>query len=485
MTTSYDIWLILLSLLAFGSAILVAFRAGISSRQGHIDIGHIGYKDALTKLPNRHAFQYQLEAATKRCTRAGNTIALAYVDLDHFKPINDNFGHHVGDIILISVARRLQAAVRGCDSVARLGGDEFVVLFEEIKSKEDITPIVERIISSFREPFLIDRHQIELSCSIGIALYPYDSDIEKLMINADAAMYKAKEDGRNQFKFFDSEIESETDSLLQMQYDLHAAIENNQFYLAFQPKVDSKTRQLVGAEALIRWNHPTKGIIPPREFIPIAEHFGVINQINGWVIEEACRAICRAKVQGIDLNLSVNLSRQQFRNTFLVEETVKWLTQYDVPTQNLTFEIKETAAIKNEAQFRLLLAKVKAANIKIALDDFGLHPFTLTYLQNLEVNELKLDRIFISKIDQDKASKALVDAVIRLAHALNLNVVAEGVETEAQRDLLAELDCNHLQGYLFSEPVSEDQLFMQFKQLEIHFETTGPSVVSDYQEALM
>ncbi len=485
MTISYSNWPILLSLLALGFAIFAALRTSLSSRQKYVDIGHIGYKDALTKLPNRHAFQYQLEAAAKRCTRVGNTIALAYIDLDHFKPVNDSFGHHVGDIILTSVARRLQAAVRGCDSVARLGGDEFVVLFEEIKSREDIIPIVERIISSFRDPFLIDRHQIEMSCSIGIALYPYDSDIEKLMINADAAMYKAKEDGRNQFKFFDSEIESETDSLLEMQYDLHAAIENNQFSLAFQPKVDSKTRSLAGAEALIRWNHPTKGIIPPQEFIPVAEHFGLINQINGWVIEEACRAICRAKALGIDLNLSVNLSHQQFRNTFLVDETVKWLNQYGVPTQNLTFEIKETAANRNEAQFKLLLAKFKAASIKIALDDFGLHPFTLTYLQNLEVDELKLDKIFISKIDQDKTSNALIDAVIRLAHALNFNVVAEGVETEAQRDLLTELGCDHMQGYLFSEPVSEDKLFLQFKQLEIHFEATVSSVVSDYQEALM
>ncbi|MGB7816560.1 MAG: EAL domain-containing protein [Methylotenera sp.] len=477
MTIYYDIWLILLSLLAFGLAIFVIFKSGLLNGYQYININDISFKDALTKLPNRRAFQYQLEAAEKRSTRAGNTIALAYIDLDHFKPINDNYGHHVGDAMLASVARRLQAAVRGCDSVARLGGDEFVVLFEEIKSKEDITPIVERIVNSIRDPLLIDRHQIEISCSIGIAIHAHGGDIEKLMINADAAMYKAKENGRNQFKFFDAEIESATDNMLEMQHDLRVAIENNQFSLAFQPKIDCKTQSLVGAEALIRWNHPTKGVILPRDFIPAAEHLGFINQINGWVIEEACSTICRAKALDIDLKLSVNLSRQQFRNSSLVEETIKWLDKYCVPTQNLTFEIKEIVAIKNEAQFKLLLAEFKAANIKIALDDFGLHPFTLTYLQSLNVDELKLDRIFISKIGTDKTSKALIDAVIRLAHALNFNVVAEGIETEAQRDALTELGCDHMQGYLFSKPVSEDKLFMQFKQLQIHFDTTGPSVV--------
>lgn len=482
MTIYYDIWLILLSLLAFGFAIFVIFKSGFLNGYQYININDISFKDALTKLPNRRAFQYQLEVAAKRSTRAGNTIALAYIDLDHFKPINDNYGHHVGDAMLTSVARRLQAAVRGCDSVARLGGDEFVVLFEEIKSKEDITPIVERIVNSIRDPLLIDRHQIEISCSIGIAVYPHDGDIGKLMISADAAMYKAKENGRNQFKFFDAEIESASDNRLEMQHDLRIAIENNQFSLAFQPKVDCKTQSLVGAEALIRWNHPTKGVILPREFIPVAEHLGFINQINGWVIEEACSTICRAKALDIDLNLSVNLSRQQFRNSSLVEETLKWLDKYGVPTQNLTFEIKETTAIKNEAQFKLLLAQFKAADIKIALDDFGLHPFTLTYLQDLNVDELKLDRIFISKIDTDKTSKALIDAVIRLAHALNFNVVAEGVETEAQRDALTELDCDHMQGYLFSKPVAEDDLFLLFKQLQINFDAKSQFLVSDYQE---
>jgi len=479
MTNNFDTWLILFSLLAFSFAFFVTYKSGLLN--GQKNINHIGYKDSLTNLPNRYTFQYQLDVAAKRCTRAGNTIALAYIDLDHFKPINDQFGHHVGDAVLALVAQRLQAAVRGCDSVARLGGDEFAILFEETNSKDDIIPIIERVIHLIREPFLIDHHQIEAACSIGIAMYHHDTDIEKLMINADTAMYKAKENGRNQYKFFDAEIESASDNLLKLQNDLRVAIKNNQFSLDFQPKLDCKTQVLVGAEALIRWNHPTKGIIQPGDFIPAAEHMGLMNQINGWVIKEACSAVFRAKEQDIDLNLSINLSRQQFRGSFLVEETIKWLNQYGVPAQNLTLEIKEVTAIKNEAQFKLLLDQFKAADIRISLDDFGLHPFTLTYLQELNVDEIKLDKSFISKINTDKASEALIDGVIRLAHALHLNVVAEGVETDTQRDALAELDCDHMQGYLFSKPVSEDKLFMLFKQLQINFNFSSAIPVTDYQ----
>ena len=447
------------------------FKFSLLNNQKRMNLHELDAKDALTDMPNRRAFQHQLEAASKRCIRTGDSIAIAYIDLDHFKPINDQFGHHIGDAVLTSVAQRLQAAVRGCDFVARIGGDEFVALIEEIKSDEDIVPIVERIVNSIKDPFKANHHQIEISCSVGIAIYPRDGDIEKLMICADAAMYKAKEAGKNQFKFYDAKVEYASEQLLVVHQDLLQAFEHNQLSLAFQPKFDCKTRFPVGAEALVRWNHPTKGELSPKDFISEAERFGLVNKINEWVLEEVCRTIQQANREDIDLNISINLANQQFRNANLAHEVTEMLRQYDVCSSSLIFEIKETAAIKNEQQFKLLLSQFKLAKIKIALDDFGLDAFTLTYLQELNIDELKLDRAFVAKIAQTKSSRALVDGVIRLAHALGYNVVAEGVETDEQCNMLADLGCNHMQGYLFSKPISKDSLFNLFNPSRNKFES--------------
>jgi diguanylate cyclase (GGDEF)-like protein len=431
------------------------------------------FLDSLTKLPNRLAFQEHLERAAKRSDRAGNTFALAYIDLDHFKPINDQYGHQVGDIVLTRVAERLNNAMRGCDFVARIGGDEFVAIFEDIKSNDDLNPILERALSSIKEPFIVNEILIEISCSIGIAIYPKDGNLEKLIVSADAAMYKAKEAGKNQYKFYDANIELASDQMLEMQRDLKTAIDKNEFNLAYLAKFDCKSQSPVGAEALIRWNHPTKGEIPPKVFLPVAERFGLINQINDWVVEECCRTIFHAKEFGIDLNLSINLNSQQFRNPNLVEDITKLLDFYEVNAHNLTVEINETIAVKNQAQFKLLLSKFKAVGIRVALDDFGLYPISLAYLQNLNVNELKLDRVFVSEISQNSNSRALADAVIQLAHALKLNVVAEGVESDSQHDTLIELGCDHMQGFLFSKPVPMEKLFNLYTQLQFNFESTS------------
>ncbi len=439
-----------------------AFKFGATIQQKNAVSLEI--KDPLTNLPNRAAFRQLLETSAKRNTIGGKTIALAYIDLDHFKPINDKFGHHVGDSVLTVVAERLQAAVRECDVVARLGGDEFSALIEDIESDEDIIPIIKRILDSINTPIFVNSQKIEISCSMGIALYPRDGDIDKLIICADTAMYIAKESGKNQFKFYDSEIASASNKTLELQRDLHAAIKKQEFILLFQPKLDCKTKLVVGAEALIRWNHPTKGMILPSEFIAVAEHLGLIDHINDWVIESACAAIKQAKKHGLDLHLSLNLSRQQFRNSNLVEKTVGWLTRFDVPAHHITFEIKETVAMKNEMQFKTLLNQIKAANIKIALDDFGLHPLTLNYLKDLNVNEVKLDKTFITKIGESSATEALVEGIIHLAHKLSFNVVAEGVETEAQHDAVVRMGCNHMQGYLFSKPLTEADLYSFYKK---------------------
>jgi len=442
--------------------------------------------DSLTKLPNRRAFQQHLESAAKRSARAGSTFAVAYIDLDHFKPINDQCGHHVGDIVLSTMAERLSLAVRGCDFVARIGGDEFVAIIEEIKTNEDIIPIVERILKSINESFTAENFQIEISCSIGIAIYPKDGDLDKLLVCADTAMYKAKEHGKNQFKFYDADIGLASDQMLTMQRELRLAMANKEFCLVFQPKLDCKSLVLTGAEALIRWNHPTKGTILPNEFLHAAERFGLINQINDWVAEECCRTIFRAKQMGVDLDVSINLPQQQFRNADLVDNVTRLLNFYGLDASSLTFEIKETTALTNQEQFKTLISKFNAAGIRVTLDDFGLHPISLQYLQELNVKELKLDKVFVSVINENTSSRALINGVIQLAHALNLNVVAEGVENETQWKALVELGCDQMQGFLFSKPVPEERLLDLFKQLEnkqlqIDFETSGQLLVSDYQ----
>lgn len=459
------------------------FKFSRFKKENDQELTNLAMLDTLTQLPNRRAFQQHLESAIKRSSRGKETLAVAYIDLDNFKPINDTYGHHIGDEVLLAMAKRLNAAVRGCDVIARIGGDEFVALIEEIKSEKDIVPIAERIIKAVRETLIINYHQINLSASVGIAVYPRDGDIDKLLICADAAMYRAKSDGKNQFRFFDAEIELASDQMLEMQKDLRKAIANDEFRLHFQPKVDTGTKAPIGAEALIRWNHPTKGLIMPKVFISAAEKFGLLKQINEWVIEEACRTICRLQNHGLCLNISINLTSQQFRNPSLVEEVKALLKLYNLPHHTLTFEITEAAAIKNQELFNVLLTKFSEAGINTAIDDFGTNPSSLAYLQNLKVDELKLDKEFIVDISTNLQSRAVADAIIRLAHALDFIVVAEGVETEEQRIILEELGCDQMQGYLFSHPMSEEKLVSLMKQLNTNFQSRGQFILNDYQQA--
>lgn len=436
-----------------------------SLEDANTELGRMAMMDTLTHLPNRRLFQQHLEVAIGRSQRVGTSLAVAFIDLDGFKPINDALGHHIGDEVLLAVAKRLNAAVRGCDIVARIGGDEFVALLEDIKSDQDIVPIVERIVHSLRDAFFIDHHEISISASVGIAVYPRDGDMKRLLVCADAAMYRAKSDGKNQFRFFDSDIELASDRLLEMQRDLRMALSKEEFKLHFQPKIDGRTQALIGVEALLRWEHPVKGTISPLTFLPAAERFGLINQIGDWVIEEACRIQHRLRSKGIMLNISINLSAQQFRNVNLVSSILDLLKRFDTPTSALMFEITESSALHNPDQFESLLLAFQAAGIGMAMDDFGTGHSSLATLQSIKVNELKLDQTFIRDISSTQQSRAIVDAIIRLAHALGLVVVAEGVETEEQRKILVELGCDQLQGYLFARPVPEEKLVGLISQL--------------------
>ena len=444
------------------------------------ELSQLAMLDTLTKLPNRRALQQNLEAGTRRCLRTNTSMAIAFIDLDNFKPVNDSFGHQVGDELLINVANRLNAAVRNCNVVTRIGGDEFVALIEDIKTNADIVQVLERIVHSINEPFFINEHQLFISVSVGVAVFPKDGDIDQLISCADAAMYRAKSDGKNQFRFFDAEIELASDQMLQMQKDLKSALTHDQFKLQFQLKIDSKTQVPVGAEALIRWEHPSKGLMLPDSFIHEAERFGLMGQIGEWVIEETCHTLHRIRQHGIALNISVNLSAQQFRNPNLAEEIKAILTRFELPTSSIIFEINEAAATKNLELLSTTSASFRAAGLKIAIDNFGANPFNLAYLKNLEISELKLDRQFTTDVSTNHETHAIIEAVIRLAHALQLKVTADGVETERQRKTLAQMGCNYMQGDLFSKPLAEIKLVEMIKQLDSSLANDDVSFVKDY-----
>lgn len=456
------------------------FRFNRLKEESHHELSKLAMIDSLTKLPNRRALQQNLEAGIRRCQRTNSTMAIAFIDLDNFKPINDNYGHSTGDELLIQVANRLNTAVRNCDVVTRTGGDEFIALIENIQSSENIVPILERIVHSINEPFFINDYQLFISASVGVAMYPKDGDLDQLISCADAAMYRAKAEGKNRFKFFDTAIEIASDNMLEMQKDLKNALVNEEFKLLFQIKIDTLTQMPVGAEALLRWEHPTKGVMLPHSFIDEAERFGLIAQIGSWVIEETCRILHRMHQHGIDMTISVNLSAQQLRNPDLSDEIKAILDRFELPSTSIVFEISESIALKNPNLLSTVFASFRNSHIKVAIDNFGANPFNLAYLKNLEINELKLDKEFTMDVGNNAESHAIVEAVIKLAHALQLSVTAEGVETENQRKTLASLGCNQMQGHLFSRPLTEIKLVEMTRKLNAGFLTDDTLFVKDH-----
>ncbi|MDZ4210795.1 MAG: EAL domain-containing protein, partial [Methylotenera sp.] len=438
-------------------------------KEDHQEMSRQALLDTLTQLPNRRALMQHLEAATRRCERSGSSLAVAFVDVDNFKQINDTLGHQVGDKVLQKIAKRLVAAVRGCDEVARIGGDEFIAIIEEVDSYEDCIAVVERMVSSVRESCIINNTELHPSVSIGVAMHPKDGNINELISAADTAMYRAKKDGKNQYRFFDTEISSAADQLLEMQYDLKNALANDELKLHYQIKIDSLTREPIGAEALLRWEHPVRGLLNPAEFMPAAERFGLSYAISDWVIEESCRTLRQLKHLDIPFNIAINISHQQLINASLVSSITEMLNRYELPKSSLIVEMTESAALKNQEIFNNQLSRFQDAEIKVTLDDFGTYSSSLTNLQKWPVSELKLDPTFTENIATNNRTRGVVQAVIELAHALDLNVVAEGVENEGQRKMLAEMGCDEMQGYFISRPLPEDRLISLLKNLNLNF----------------
>ncbi|SDQ58183.1 diguanylate cyclase/phosphodiesterase [Paraburkholderia fungorum] len=431
------------------------------------ELTYLALHDSLTKLPNRLMLEDRLSQAIQASDRSSGSFALLFMDLDGFKAVNDAFGHHAGDLLLLEVARRIGAQVRRQDTVARLGGDEFVVL-AGIDEPADAATLAEALMTVIREPIHTDEHELCVSMSIGIAIYPGNgAQQHDLMSNADAAMYHAKALGRDAYCFFETSMNANVHEQLQIVQDLRLALTRGQLILHYQPKFDAPNGPLVGAEALLRWEHPTRGLIPPDQFIPLAEKSGLIVPIGEWVLNEACRQM-RAWHDAGNTNwtVAVNLSPLQFNHAHLVETVRQTLLRHSLEPACLTLEITETTAMHNVEASLAILMQLHAMGVRISIDDFGTGYSSLLYLKRLPASELKIDRGFIRDMARDSEDAAIVSAIVALGRTLKLNIVAEGVETPMQQTFLTSLGCDTLQGFLLGRPMPAEQFVEAASQLK-------------------
>jgi len=427
----------------------------LQSKRSEKYIHRLAYYDNLTDLPNRSFFKARAVEMIQMAKRHDCQMALMFLDLDRFKLINDTMGHHIGDLLLKTVAQRIQGCLRSTDFIARLGGDEFTVVLGGVESKDDVTRIAEKICETFTHPLSLVNEKIHMSTSIGIAVYPGDgADVDTLMRRADTAMYQGKNQGGSCFNYFEHNMETEILRKTTLEKELHRALKNNEFVLHYQPQANLKTGQLVGVEALVRWNHPERGVLPPAEFIDLAEETGLIRDIGDWVIEAACKQCQYWRSQNIvDCPVSINLSSQQLESGTLPEKITFLLETYNLSPASLKLEITENTLVETRDINVDQLHKIKALGIGLEIDDFGTGYSSLSYLKRFPVDTLKIDRSFIKSIPSDKGDLALVSSMITLAHNLNLKVVAEGVESEEQKVFLAQNNCDVMQGYLLSRPL--------------------------------
>ncbi|WP_158937886.1 bifunctional diguanylate cyclase/phosphodiesterase [Burkholderia sp. S171] len=431
----------------------------VSLAEANQELTYLALHDALTKLPNRVLLEDRLDRAIQRAVREHGRFALMFMDLDGFKAVNDAYGHHVGDLLLVEVAQRIGVNVRSQDTVARVGGDEFVLL-AEVFEPADAATLADKILAIIREPFQLAGRDLRVSTSIGIAMYPGNGfDREELLINADAAMYHAKALGRNTYCFFEASMNANVHEQLQLVQDLRAAVDRSQLILQYQPKFTAPNGPVVGVEALVRWRHPTRGLIPPDQFIPLAEKTGLIVPIGEWVFDEACRQIAVLRNAGHrDLTMAVNLSAVQFRHAGLIRTVRETLARHLLEPSCLMLEITESTAMHDVDASLQILEQLHDMGVQISIDDFGTGYSSLLYLKRLPASELKIDRGFIRDLARDTEDAAIVSAIVALGQTLNLNIVAEGVETRAQQEFLTRLGCNSLQGFLLGHPMSADDL---------------------------
>jgi diguanylate cyclase (GGDEF)-like protein len=445
---------------------------------------HLATHDALTGLPNRVLLDDRLAQAMALADRDQRSFALMVCDLDRFKHINDSLGHRAGDELLQEVARRLSTVARTADTVARFGGDEFVLVGSALIDHDDAMRLAARAIEVLRAPVRIAGIDVRTSPSIGIALYPEDgASIEALLAHADAAMYAAKHQGRGSVRRYAQGMHAGTEDRVQLESELHQAIELQQFELHYQPKVDTQTGAVRSAEALIRWAHPSRGLVSPAEFIPLAEECGLIGAIGEWVIREACRQARAWQNEGVpSLRISVNLSASQFREAGLVDSIRRALDDVGLLASYLEVELTESAVMNDPEQSVAILEQLSAMGVLVSVDDFGTGYSSMSYLRRFPIDKLKIDRIFINEIASRPEDASIVRAIVSLAHSLNLKVVAEGVETPAQLDFLKTAGCDEYQGYHYSRPLPADQFQRLIRDARSHDVLTEEDAVRTHSK---
>jgi diguanylate cyclase (GGDEF)-like protein len=424
------------------------------------NLKHIAHHDSLTNLPNRLLLDARLNHAIERAKRSDLLVAVMFIDLDHFKTINDSLGHDVGDQLLISVSNRLSHCVREGDTVARLGGDEFIIIIEQVHDIGDLDALLKKIMKTTSQTITIDSHELSTSASIGISIYPDDgSNAEQLMRNADAAMYHVKENGRHQYHFYTRDLTAAAYDHVILETDLKRAIAAGQILVYYQPQVSLKSKKIIGAEALVRWKHPDLGILPPKQFLHIAEKSGLMKDIGEHVLTTACQQIVKWKQQQLPIEtVSVNIAGEQIHRGNLVEKVKRILQRTNCKTDWLELEITEDFIIKKTKQAISTLQKLRDLEISLAIDDFGTGYSSLSYLKQLPINTLKIDRSFVSDISNDMEDASLVQAIIAMSKSLNLKTIAEGVENNSHEIFLAAHGCDYAQGYYYSKPVTAEEI---------------------------
>jgi diguanylate cyclase (GGDEF)-like protein/PAS domain S-box-containing protein len=429
-------------------------------KEAEAQIEHLAHHDILTGLQNRFSMEVQLEQAIAIATREQSKLAVLFIDLDRFKNINDSLGHHTGDGLLVSVANRLKECVRESDIVARVGGDEFVIVITDISEITTAAVLAEKILSRISMPYTVDGKDLTTSPSIGISVFPEDGrSVDDLIRTADVAMYHAKEHGRNNFQYFTESMLVAANKRIELERDLRNALMKNQFFLHYQPQVQSPGQKVVTVEALVRWAHPDQGIIPPDHFIPVAEETDIIHDLGRWVFNESFSQLVEWKALGLTgLKIAVNLSTKQLQSKTLCNEIVHLLKDHQLDGEEIELEITETAAMNEPEQAIRHLNQLRDLGVSLSIDDFGTGHSSLAYLKRLPIQNLKLDRSFVRDIETDTNDAEICLAALALAHNLGLQVVAEGVETQAQRDFLTAHGCDFLQGYLFSRPLPADEI---------------------------
>jgi len=419
------------------------------------EMRHMAHYDSLTGLPNRNLLNDRIEQAIEMARRNNHKVGVLFIDLDHFKTINDTLGHHIGDLLLSQVASRMSFMLRATDTLGRLGGDEFLFLAPEVDDLDKLAVIAAKFIEILAQPIAVSSHLLHVTPSIGVCCYPdHGTDRATLMRNADTAMYFAKASGRNNFKFYTESLNADVDSRFQIENALRYALGQNELYLHYQPLLDMGSNTVLGMEALLRWNSKTLGPLSPAQFIPIAEESGLIVPIGAWVLRESCLQVKRwREIHGENYMLAVNLSPQQFRQPDLVSGVAAILAETGFPPSALELEITESSLMHNVSDVISTLHQLVGLGVRLAIDDFGTGYSSLSYLRHFPVHKLKIDQSFVRDIGVDKRSLGIVTTIISLAATLELEVIAEGVETQAQQDELIRQGCRYLQGYWLSRPL--------------------------------